>query len=175
MLYLEQRQYARISQNWVVVMLIWLVERSFGLISTDLWGGQSDLHFKGVFISPFLSFDWSIWKYCRVVGLTCNLREFYGVVRLICTLREFLSVHFFHFDWSIWNYWQFLLVSNFLDWFGLIRGWGYQSLKIAKFMRIAKQSFIFPYMKVFHSWENYFTMSSIYMYAADFTTRFDGL
>jgi hypothetical protein len=60
MLYLEQRQNARISQNWVVVMLIWLVERSFGLISTDLWGGQSDLHFKVVFIGPFLSFDWSI-------------------------------------------------------------------------------------------------------------------
>jgi hypothetical protein len=47
-----------------------------GLIWTDLLSGRTDLHRKGVFISPFLSLDWSIWKYCGVVGLICNLREF---------------------------------------------------------------------------------------------------
>jgi hypothetical protein len=105
MVYLEAVKPTQESRRigWFI-LLIWLVERSFGLIWTDLWGDQTDLHLKGVFISPFLSFDWSIWKYCGVVGLICNL-------------REFLSVHLIHFDLSIWNYWQFLLVH----FFGLIR------------------------------------------------------
>jgi hypothetical protein len=106
-------------------MLIWLVEKSFGLISTDLWGGQTDLHFKEVFISPFLSFDWSMWKYCGVVGLICNLREFLwgGPTDL-----HFIKGSFYQ-SISFILIGQFEIIDNsywliFLDWFVLIRGWG---------------------------------------------------
>jgi hypothetical protein len=156
------------------ILLIWLVERSFGLIWTDLWGGRTDLHLKGVFISPFLSFDWSIWKNCGVVGLICNLREFYAVVRLICTLREFLSVHFFHFDWSIWNYWQFLLVH----FFGLIRTYSRLGISVLENCEIhAKQSFVFPYMKVFHNCrgELFYDVEYLYVHGRFYTRRFNGL
>ena len=153
-------------------MLIWLVERSFGLISTDLWGGRTDLHFKGVFISPFLSFDWSIWKYCGVVGLICNLREFLWGGPTDLHFKGVFSSPFL----SFWLVNLKLLTIPIGSFFGLIRTYSRLGISVLENCEIhAKQSLIFPYMKVFHGWENYFTMSSIYMYAADFTRRFNGL
>jgi hypothetical protein len=93
------------------------------------------------------------------------------VVRLICTLREFYqSISFIligQFEIIDNSYWFIFWTDS--DLFAV----GISVLENCEIH--AKQSFIFPHMKVSHSWENYFTMSSIYMYAADFTRRFNGL